>query len=104
MHCVGEHSRAQVHVRHQHPPVRAHRKAGVMRRLVYHPQLQWVVSRFHPDVTVIQTGYWETQDRMFNGAYTTLANPAYAAFIQDNLADKAKRLGIPVWQFGSGGA
>ncbi len=49
-------------------------------------QLQWVVSRFHPDVTVIQTGYWETQDRMFNGAYTTLANPAYAAFIQDNLA------------------
>jgi hypothetical protein len=50
-------------------------------------QLQWVVSRFHPDVTVIQTGYWETQDRMFNGAYTTLANPAYAAFIQDNLAE-----------------
>jgi hypothetical protein len=49
-------------------------------------QLQWVVSRFHPDVTVIQTGYWETQDRQFNGAYTTLANPAYAAFIQDNLA------------------
>ena len=37
-------------------------------------------------MTVIQTGYWETQDRMFNGAYTTLANPAYAAFIQDNLA------------------
>ncbi len=49
-------------------------------------QLQWVVSRFHPDVTVIQTGYWETQNREFNGAYTTLANPAYAAFIQDNLA------------------
>ena len=49
-------------------------------------QLQWVVSRFHPDVTVIQTGYWETQDRQFNGTYTTLANPAYAAFIQDNLA------------------
>jgi hypothetical protein len=49
-------------------------------------QLQWVVSRFHPDVTVIQTGYWETQDRQFSGAYTTLANQAYAAFIQDNLA------------------
>ena len=31
-------------------------------------QLQWVVSRFHPDVTVIQTGYWETQDRQFDGA------------------------------------
>jgi hypothetical protein len=49
-------------------------------------QLQWVVSRFHPDVTVIQTGYWETQDREFNGTYTTLANPAYAAYIQDNLS------------------
>ena len=48
-------------------------------------QLQWVVSRFHPDVTVIQTGYWETQDRSYNGTYTTLANPAYAAFIQNNL-------------------
>jgi hypothetical protein len=50
-------------------------------------QLQWVVSRFHPDVTVIQTGYWETQDRMYDGSYTTLANQAYAAFIQDNLAE-----------------
>jgi hypothetical protein len=49
-------------------------------------QLQWVVSRFHPDVTVIQTGYWEVQDRMFNGTYTTLANPAYASFIEQNLA------------------
>ena len=45
-----------------------------------------VVSRFHPDVTVIQTGYWETQDRLFNGAYTTLANPAYSAYIEANLA------------------
>jgi hypothetical protein len=24
--------------------------------------------------------------------------------IQDNLADKAKKFGIPVWNFGSGGA
>ena len=24
--------------------------------------------------------------------------------IQDNLADKAKKFGIPVWKFGSGGA
>jgi hypothetical protein len=49
-------------------------------------QLQWLVSRFHPDVTVIQTGYWESQDRQFDGAFTTLANPAYAAYIQANLA------------------
>jgi hypothetical protein len=24
--------------------------------------------------------------------------------IQDNLADKARKLGIPAWKFGSGGA
>ncbi len=50
-------------------------------------QLQWLVSRFHPDVTVIQTGYWETQNRQFDGGYTTLADPAYAASIEANLAE-----------------
>ncbi len=49
-------------------------------------QLQWVVSRFHPDVTVIQTGFWETQDRLFNGSYQTLADAAYSAYIEANLA------------------
>jgi hypothetical protein len=49
-------------------------------------QLQWVVSRFHPDVTVIQTGYWETQDRLFNGSYESLADYDYAAYIEANLA------------------
>jgi len=48
-------------------------------------QLQWVVSRFHPDVTVIQTGYWETQARLFNGAYQSLADPAYSAYIEQSL-------------------
>jgi len=50
-------------------------------------QLQWVVSRFHPDVTVIQTGYWETQARQFDGGYATLANAAYSASIAANLAE-----------------
>jgi hypothetical protein len=49
-------------------------------------QLQWLVSRFHPDVTVIQTGYWETQDRLFNGSYQSLADADYAAYIEANLA------------------
>jgi hypothetical protein len=49
-------------------------------------QLQWLVSRFHPDVTVIQTGFWETQLREFGGSFMTLANAAYSAFIQSNLA------------------
>ncbi|MGO8824748.1 MAG: hypothetical protein ACLQU9_05850 [Acidimicrobiales bacterium] len=48
-------------------------------------QLQWVVSRFHPDVTVIQTGYWETQARLFDGSFQTLANAAYSAYIESNL-------------------
>jgi hypothetical protein len=48
-------------------------------------QLQWVVSRFHPDVTVIQTGYWESQIRQFDGNWETLANSDYANYIQSNL-------------------
>ncbi len=50
-------------------------------------QLQWVVSRFHPDVTVIQTGYWETQDRLFNGSYQSLADPDYESYIEGNLVE-----------------
>jgi hypothetical protein len=48
-------------------------------------QLQWLVSRDHPDVTVIQDGYWETQNRLFNGRYATLADGDYAAYIESNL-------------------
>ena len=48
-------------------------------------QLQWVTSRFHPDVTVIQLGYWESQNRLFGASYATLNVPAYAAFIQANI-------------------
>ena len=50
-------------------------------------QLQWVVARFHPDVTVIQTGYWETQDRLFSGGFASLANAAYSAYIEASLAE-----------------
>jgi hypothetical protein len=48
-------------------------------------QLQWVESRFHPDVTVLQVGYWEVQYRQWQGAYTTIQDPNYAAYIQANL-------------------
>jgi hypothetical protein len=50
-------------------------------------QLQWVTSRFHPDVSFLQAGYWECQDRLFDGQYETLSNSAYAAFIQSNLQE-----------------
>jgi hypothetical protein len=49
-------------------------------------QLQWLESRYHPDVTVIQDGYWETQNRLFNGRFATLADADYASFIESNLA------------------
>ncbi len=48
-------------------------------------QLQWVVSRFHPDLTVVQTGYWESQIRRFNGNWETLADADYANAIKANL-------------------
>jgi hypothetical protein len=54
---------------------------------VWYEQLQWVVSRFHPDVTVIQTGYWETQNREFDGGFATLADANYSAYIQSNLEE-----------------
>ncbi len=53
--------------------------------MYWEDQLQWVVSRFHPDVTVIQNGYWETQIRQFNGNWETLANADYAYYIKSNL-------------------
>ena len=49
-------------------------------------QLQWVTSRFHPDISVLQAGYWECQDRLYNGQFETLANSDYASFIQSNLS------------------
>ncbi|HEY1652312.1 MAG TPA: hypothetical protein VGG09_10555 [Acidimicrobiales bacterium] len=48
-------------------------------------QLQWIVSRYHPDVTVVQTGYWESQIRQFNGTWETLADADYSAYIKSNL-------------------
>jgi len=48
-------------------------------------QLEWLTARFHADVTVLQAGYWEAQDREFDGTYDTLADPAYASFIENNL-------------------
>jgi hypothetical protein len=44
-----------------------------------------VVVRFHPDVTVIQTGYWECQQQLFDGSYQTLADADYGDHIRNNL-------------------
>ncbi len=48
-------------------------------------QMQWVTDRFHPDAMVIQLGYWEEQNRLWNGSYANLGDPAYSAWIGQNL-------------------
>jgi hypothetical protein len=48
-------------------------------------QLQWLTSRFHPDVTVIQLGYWEAQDRLFDGVYQTLNSASFSSYIESNI-------------------
>ena len=57
---------------------------------VWASQLQWLVSRYHPDVTVIQDGFWETQARLFNGRYATLADADYSQYIASNLEQAAQ--------------
>jgi hypothetical protein len=48
-------------------------------------QMQWTVQRSHPDVVVVQLGYWESQTRLWSGSYVNLSNPGYAASIESNL-------------------
>jgi hypothetical protein len=48
-------------------------------------QMQWVIERYHPDAVVIQLGYWEEQNRLWNGSYVNLSDPAYAAYIEGNI-------------------
>jgi hypothetical protein len=48
-------------------------------------QLTWLTARYHADASVLQTGYWEAQNRLFNGSFETLADPDYASFIEANL-------------------
>jgi lysophospholipase L1-like esterase len=48
-------------------------------------QMQWTVQRSHPDVVVVQLGFWESQPRLWSGSYVNLSDPAYSAYIQKNL-------------------
>jgi hypothetical protein len=48
-------------------------------------QMEWFTARFHPDVTVLQAGYWESQKRFYDGSFSTLKSSAYAAYILANL-------------------
>jgi hypothetical protein len=48
-------------------------------------QMQWVIERYHPDAAVIQLGYWEEQNRVWDGSYANLSDPAYAAYIEGDI-------------------
>ena len=49
-------------------------------------QYQWAVDGWHPNVVVFLAGYWESQPRLFNGAYVNLAdNSAYVTSVQTDL-------------------
>ncbi len=48
-------------------------------------QLQWVTQRFHPDAVVLQVGYWEEQNRLFDGSFTNLGDPSFASAVQDDV-------------------
>jgi peptidoglycan/LPS O-acetylase OafA/YrhL len=55
------------------------------------------VTELHPQVVVLVIGFWETADRMYEGRYQHLGDPAFNAYERDQL-EKA------VTVLGSGGA
>ena len=74
------------------------------------PDLQLVMSRFlppQPAIPAIGQASRETRKRAGNPGFSRIHFRLWVGVmhfpgtaIQDNLADKAKRLGIPVWRFG----
>ncbi len=60
-------------------------EAGVAACADWEAQMQWTVQRSHPDVVVVQLGFWESQTRLWSGSYVNLSSPAYSAYIQENL-------------------
>ena len=48
-------------------------------------EMEWVIHRDHPDSVVMQLGYWEQQNRLWEGDFLNLGDPSYAASIASNL-------------------
>jgi hypothetical protein len=48
-------------------------------------QFEWIAHHDHPDVVVLQLGYWECQARYFEGKFVTIADPAYADAVRSDL-------------------
>ena len=52
----------------------------------WYQRMEQALASEHPDVVVIELGYWEAQSHLWNGSWATLTgNPAYAAAVQTNL-------------------
>jgi hypothetical protein len=48
-------------------------------------QFSWISHYYHPDVTVVQLGFWESQHWLLDGTYQTLDDPTYYDTIQTDL-------------------
>jgi SGNH domain (fused to AT3 domains) len=43
---------------------------------------QAAMSKFHPNVVVLLAGRWEVADRVYEGAWTNILNPTFAAYVK----------------------
>jgi hypothetical protein len=48
-------------------------------------QWQSAISKAHPNVVVLLAGRWEVVDRMYDGAWTNILNPAFAGYVKQQL-------------------
>jgi peptidoglycan/LPS O-acetylase OafA/YrhL len=44
------------------------------------------IAAFHPDVVVLLAGRWEVADRTYDGRWTDILDPTYAAYVEHQLA------------------
>jgi lysophospholipase L1-like esterase len=53
----------------------------------WYQRLAQALASEHPDVVVVELGYWESQSHLWDGKWATLTDdPAYAAAVRSNLA------------------
>jgi hypothetical protein len=53
---------------------------------------QWLaaINEVHPNVVVVLTGRWEVSDREYQGQWTNILSPAYAAYVKQQLENTSK--------------
>jgi hypothetical protein len=53
----------------------------------WYQRMKQALASEHPDVVVIELGYWESQPHLWNGSWATLTDDgSYAAAVEENLA------------------